>query len=421
MYRYIALPLAVILAAGTPAKAEQREWREVFSPDGTITQLYVKKQVDSPLSPFASMAADVVALQETGPSSQRFDLVFVGDGYTSSQMSLLRSHAESKWAEVSSVEPFRKYKNYFNVWLVNVISTDSGVDNDPTRGISRNTAMDMGFWCSGIERLLCVNQNKALAFAANAPQVDQVMALANSTKYGGAGYTSGGLATASGGNAQSGQVAIHEFGHSLGKLADEYFTAGTTYTGGEPSWANASKLTAAQMTANRTKWHAYIGRATPDGGVIGTFQGANQYNYGIYRPSENSLMRTLGKPFNLVGLDIMDAAIAAKIVIGPVACAGYETSRTGSLSTGGNAYQPDNSWFQTTASGTHRACLDGATSSDFDLSLQKWNGSAWNTVASSAGSTEDKTVTYSGTAGYYRYWIYAASGSGTYTLGYDAP
>jgi hypothetical protein len=291
------------------------EWREVFSPDGTITQLYLPKQVDTPLSPFTTLAATVTPLQQTGPSSQRFDLVFVGDGYTASQQSLFISHATSKWNEVSAVEPFKKYKAYFNVWLVQVISTDSGVDNDPTRGISRNTAMDMGFWCSGVERLLCVSQSKALAFAANAPQVDQVMALANSTKYGGAGYTSGGLATASGGNAQSGQVAIHEFGHSIGRLADEYFTAGRTYTGGEPTWINASKLTAAQMTANRTKWYAYIGRPTPDGGVIGTFQGANQYAIGIYRPSDNSLMRSLGKPFNLVGLDAMDAAIRARIVI----------------------------------------------------------------------------------------------------------
>jgi hypothetical protein len=316
----LAATLILLLTAtpatpATPANADpgQREWREVFSENGSITQMLLRTQKEAPM--LAAAAATVIPLQQTGPSSERFDLVFVGDGYTASQQTLFRDHAAAKWAEVSSVEPFKKYKNYFNVWLVNVISTDSGVDNDPSRGVSRNTAMDMGFWCSGIERLLCISQSKALSYAANAPQVDQVMALANSTKYGGAGYTSGGLATASGGNGQSGQVAIHEFGHSIGKLADEYYTAGTTYTGSEPTWRNASKYTAAQMTQNRVKWYPYLGRSTPDGGVIGTYQGANQYNYGIYRPSDNSLMRSLGKPFNLVGLDIMDAAIRAKIVL----------------------------------------------------------------------------------------------------------
>lgn len=320
MFRPLMLAMAWVLAfvsagpTGDGHPVPQREWREVFSPDGTITRLLLPKEVHPPLSPFANVAADVVALQQTGPSDKRFDLVFVGDGYTAGQLPLLRSHAESKWAEVASVEPFKKHKNYFNVWLVNVISTDSGVDNDPNQGISRNTALDMGFWCSGIERLLCVNQSKALAYAANAPAVDQVMALGNSTMYGGAGYTTGGLATASGGNALSGQVAIHEFGHSIGKLADEYFSPGS-YSGPEPNWPNASIYPSAQMAQLQTKWHSYLGRSTPDGGVIGAFEGANQCATGIYRPSENSLMRTLGKPFNLVGLDIMDAAIAAKIVL----------------------------------------------------------------------------------------------------------
>ncbi len=313
MLQSLVMTLALAL---TPMPAPVAlEWREVFSPDGTITRQYLPKQIDAPMSASFSAAATVTPIQQTGPTNQRYDLVFVGDGYTAAQQSLFLSHATSKWNEVASVEPFKKYKAYFNVWAVQVVSTDSGVDNDPTRGISRNTAMDMGFWCSGTERLLCVNTTKALSFAANAPAVDQVMALANSTKYGGAGYTTRGLATASGGNAQSGQVAIHEFGHSIGRLADEYFTAGTTYTGSEPTWPNASKMTAAQMTTARAKWYSYLGRSTPDGGVIGTFQGANQYANGIYRPSENSLMRSLGKPFNLVGLDIMDAAIRSKIVI----------------------------------------------------------------------------------------------------------
>jgi hypothetical protein len=422
MLQPLVLALVVSLAtapAPGPTKAP-REWREVFSADGTITQLYLPAQVDAPVSPYAALAANVVALQQTGPSSERFDLVFVGDGYTSADLNLFHQHAASKWAEVSSVEPFKKYKNYFNVWLVDVVSAQSGVDNDPTQGINRGTALDMGFWCSGIERLLCVNQNKALSYAANAPQVDQVMALANSTKYGGAGYTTGGLATASGGNAQSGQIAIHEFGHSLGHLADEYFTSGR-YTGGEPAWANASIYTASQMSQGHLKWWAFMGQSTPDGGVIGTFEGANQYATGIYRPSDNSLMRSLGRPFNLIGLDAMDKAIAAKIVTGSGGCTGYESTRTGSLAAGGTAYQPDNSYFYTSASGTHRGCLGGPAGSDFDLYLQKWNGSAWLDVASSAGSGPDEALTYNGTAGYYRYRITAASGSGSYTSAWDAP
>ncbi|MEV4746392.1 M64 family metallopeptidase [Streptosporangium sp. NPDC049248] len=306
---FLAVPTS---AAAAPSPPGSTEWVEVFSPDGTIRQVEIPKR-EAPATARAAVAATVTALQQTGASSQRFDLVFVGDGYTSSEISTFQSHAASKWAEMTTVEPFKTYKNSFNVWMVNVVSTQSGVDNDPTQGISRNTTLGMGFWCSGIERLLCVNTTTAKSYAALAPGSDQVVALANSTKYGGAGYgAGGGVATASGGNASSGQVAIHELGHSMGNLADEYSTVNSTYTGGEPSAANASKYTAAQLTSGRRKWYRYLGQATPDGGVIGAYQGAADYAYGIYRPSENSIMRTLGRQFNLVGLDAMTKAILAK-------------------------------------------------------------------------------------------------------------
>lgn len=55
--------------------------------------------------------------------------------------------------------------------------------------------------------------------AALAAQAHQVVVLANSTKYGGIG---GSVATSSGGNAAAGLITVHELGHSLGGLADEY-------------------------------------------------------------------------------------------------------------------------------------------------------------------------------------------------------
>ncbi|ETK33613.1 S1 family peptidase [Microbispora sp. ATCC PTA-5024] len=105
----------------------------------------------------------------------------------------------------------------------------------------------------------------------------------------------------------------------------------------------------------------------------------------------------------------------------PTGCSGYQQTYTGSLTSGGNAYQPNNSYYQSTVSGTHKACLDGPDGTDFDLYLQKWNGSSWVNVASGTTANPDETVTYSGTAGYYRYRVNAYSGSGSYTLGITKP
>jgi len=181
-----------------------------------------------------------------------------------------------------------------------VISNESGVDHDPTYPIWRDTALDMGFWCGGTERLLCVDVGKAYAYARNAPDVDMVLAVANSTKYGGAGYSGSDLATVSGGNGAAPEIALHEFGHSLGDLADEYWYVGQTYTGPEPPEPNVSKLTAAQMKAAGTKWAKWLGENNPSyDGLVDTYEGARYCQFGIYRPTSNSKMRSLGRPFNL--------------------------------------------------------------------------------------------------------------------------
>lgn len=93
------------------------------------------------------------------------------------------------------------------------------------------------------------------------------------------------------------------------------------------------------------------------------------------------------------------------------------TSYSGSLSgTGVAAYWPNSSGYVSSVSGTHTGKLTGPSGVDFDLYLQKYNGSSWANVASGTGSTATENVTYSGTSGTYRWRVYSYSGSGSYTL-----
>ncbi|MFF5446303.1 M64 family metallopeptidase [Streptomyces sp. NPDC012888] len=268
----------------------------------------------------AERAADgrVGALVENGPAADRLDVVVIGDGYTAGELDRFRADAQRKWAEIAAVEPYATYRELFNVWTVDAVSAESGVSGDPDPATVRDTALGSYFWCADIERLLCVDQEKVDAYAAKAPEADLVLVLANSAKYGGAGYNEpsdtlgyAGISTASAGHPKSGQVAVHETGHSLGKLADEYFYTGVPeyaqYTGREPADLNSSTLTADRMARQRAKWHRWLGEESPDGGTVGAYEGGGYYVTGLHRPTPDSAMRSLGKPFNLPGVEAMIA------------------------------------------------------------------------------------------------------------------
>jgi hypothetical protein len=400
-----AAPLLDRPATATPSPPAEMQWREVFSPDGTISRRHLPKEstrAPSARDLGAAAAATVTPIQETGPASQRFDMVIVGDGYTAAQQGLLRQHAEAKWAQIAATAPWNRYRNSVNVWLVNVISNESGVDNDPTPGINRDTALGMYFWCGGTERLLCLNEATAKAYAAQAPGVDAIVAVGNSTKYGGAGYPS--LSTVSGGNVHSAEVAIHELGHSVGGLADEYFTPGTTYTGAEPREPNVTR------SADGAKWASYLGRPTPDGGVIGAFRGGRYYENGIYRPSQDSLMRSLGKPFNSISLDVMDRAISSKIVsddalprcTDPRADALGRNCQRGPLSAMAGGHLYFHIYLPAGVSRLTIGSAGGTGNADLYYNATSWaTTNSYTARSTTAGNTE--TLTISNPAGGYRY------------------
>ncbi|AUA13100.1 IgA Peptidase M64 [Streptomyces malaysiensis subsp. malaysiensis] len=262
----------------------------------------------------AAADGQVTSLIGNGTTADKLDVVFIGDGYTAGQQADFQADARSKWDQMSAVEPYASYKDLFNVWTVDAVSNQSGVSGDPSRDVVKDTALGSYFWCDNTERLLCVDTAKVESYAAKAPEADLVVVLSNSTKYGGAGYTLtsqvgyDGIATASSDHPDSDQIAVHETGHSLGKLADEYFYPEYgTYTGAEPGESNATKLTAAQLTAQQKKWYRWIGQTSPDGGTVGAYEGGRYYPKGINRPTENSIMRTLGREYSLPGREAMIA------------------------------------------------------------------------------------------------------------------
>lgn len=272
---------------------------------GVLSGGMVKLWVADPAKVRDILPAYCETLNPAGNPTNRIDIVFVGDGYTADELDTYALEVDILAADFFTKEPFNRYAPLFMMHRIDVISNESGVDNDPSPGIYKDTALDMEFWCGGTERLLCVNTSKAYSYANNAPDVDFVAAIANSEKYGGAGYSSSDLATASSRNGWSSEVLLHEFGHAMGNLADEYnYGGGTYYNGGEVPEPNASIMTESEMESSGKKWAKWLGvNNKAFDGLVSTYEGARYYQYGIYRPTNNSLMNSLGRPFNLPSLE----------------------------------------------------------------------------------------------------------------------
>lgn len=228
-----------------------------------------------------------VDIRRSGDPRNRITLVLLGDGFTLRQLGLFRAEADRAWRALMEIEPFRTYQHFFNIRRVEVASRVPGIteQRSPLRALP--TPLGMHFWCDGTARLLCVDEQAAVRLAGPVPGPHYVIAIANSVRYGGAGGS--GVTTLAGGSPDAGRIIQHEMGHTLGGLGDEYDSAPP-----DADYPNLSTEDAQSMLRHRAKWWRWLGAPTPDGGAVGAYLGAN----GLYRPTEDSVMRTLGRVYN---------------------------------------------------------------------------------------------------------------------------
>ncbi len=154
-----------------------------------------------------------------GESDNKINLVFLSDGYTSEELDKYISDVVNVSDELFGQTPFSEYSSYFNVIAIKIPSQVSGAATNPDQPINNYFGSTFGF--AGIDRLLVpLNTGKVnQVLADNFPTYDQPFMMVNSDTYGGSG---GPVATAST-NESSAEIAIHEIGHSIAALADEYW------------------------------------------------------------------------------------------------------------------------------------------------------------------------------------------------------
>ncbi len=253
-----------------------------------------------------AMAEPVTTIRSGGPSANRVDLVILGDGFTADQIAsgAYAAQIEVQVQRLFAQEPYLEYAAYFNVHRVDVVSAQSGADH-PERGAYVDTALNATYNCSNIQRLICVstaNVNAVLTRSAiPADARDLVLVIVNDAEYGGSG---GAVAVASL-HAQATELVLHENGHTFAQLADEYNYSPPPCVTTEPTNANATRETRREFI----KWRHWIdpGTPVPTGGAVngmpGLYDGAVYCASGAYRPTYDSKMRSLGRPFEQINTE----------------------------------------------------------------------------------------------------------------------
>lgn len=260
---------------------------------------------------FAEPAFDVV---NNGPSENRIDVVYLGDGYTESEMGKFKSDVEEINREFFEYQPFSEYQSYFNVRRIEVVSNESGADK-PREDIYRDTALDGLFNCNDRDRAICIDRTKARRIISNSVEADEadiIVVLVNDTQYGGLG--GGGIAVASMNN-WAAEMVVHEIGHSFGYLADEYDYGRACGTTVEPFQPNVTMET----ERGSIKWNHWIDATTPvptyeaTYSLTGLYEGAKYCTSNVFRPTYDSLMRSLRRQFGPVNEEILIKRIYSEV------------------------------------------------------------------------------------------------------------
>ncbi len=236
-------------------------------------------------------------VQVKGKAHDCLDLVFLAEGYSASQQDKFRSDVQKMADYLFSAAPYKTSRDRFNVRGVFRASEESGTDQ-PHKGIFRNTALNSSFNTLDIDRYLLLEDNHRMHQMAACVPYDTIVVLVNTTTYGG-GAICLDYCVCSTDSPQSPMVFVHELGHGLAYLADEY-VGNVSYNdmypeGIEPVEPNITR----QLDPNQIKWKSLLSKdvALPTlpisnnvERIVGAFEGAGYLSKGMYRPQASCLM-----------------------------------------------------------------------------------------------------------------------------------
>ena len=273
---------------------EERNWEgefvEVFSTDIDPEDYFI---VDEKLP-----AYDVETLADHGSPQNKVDVVFLPDGYMADEMDKFVADAKRMAKALFAAKPFDKHEQDFNLYAVKVPSVESGTDV-PGEHIYKNTAFNSSFYTFDTPRYLTSQDMLDMYDAAALVPYDHVYLLVNTDRYGGGGFYNY-VTMGSVDNELSEIVFVHEFGHGLAGLADEYYSSDVAYSDYYNLEVEPWEPNITTLVDFESKWADMVGknipqptpRSTKHRKDVGVFEGGGYLAKGIYSPMMDCRMKS---------------------------------------------------------------------------------------------------------------------------------
>lgn len=253
-----------------------------------------------------------VTTLQTATEGNGINIVLMGDGYSDRQIKngLYESDMKFMYSHLFDEEPYKSFKNLFNVYYVNVVSATEGYDYEPS-------ALE-GFFGEGTE--VGGNDETCYTYACEIIPEEKlddllIIVVMNAEAYAGTCYMyyplegyendyGSGLSIAyfpkSDDLEEFVQVLHHEAcGHGFSKLDDEY--AYQEYGKVPDDYKDATQLDQDEVgwwknvdfTSNTSdvRWAHFLSDSRYKNEGLGCYEGASTYWKGIWRPTYDSIMR----------------------------------------------------------------------------------------------------------------------------------
>ncbi|MEI7532931.1 MAG: M64 family metallopeptidase [Verrucomicrobiae bacterium] len=233
-----------------------------------------------------------------GPTTNRVNLVFLSEGYTSGQVANFLNDATNAANAFLTAEPYAEYASYFNVFAIFTNSANAGSTHLNSYTYHLNNTCFNSTYDGNIDRIITIPPNPSDSTNSHGQgRIDALLQqylpntnnnfavlLVNDVIEGGSD-TYGKVAITALGNLS--HFLVHESGHAIGGLGDEYTDAYPGY-----STNDVEPNTTTQTNYTQIKWKAWISTNTPIPTpafdpylqTVGLFEGAHYYPTGWFRP-----------------------------------------------------------------------------------------------------------------------------------------